>query len=109
MDSEYCVCGKKIFFGNLKSQEIIECPNCKVKHICIEQSYKDENGDEEMIRDLYLTDEYNKYETVKRYFKDRIFSHAVKHGNSIDYIKWDDLVKVGTGSYKDVKIIDHYR
>jgi hypothetical protein len=54
MDSEYCVCGKILFFSDLKHREIMKCPKCKVKHICIEQYYQDyQDGYGEMTRDLY--------------------------------------------------------
>jgi hypothetical protein len=40
----------------------------------------------------------------KKYFKNRLFHHAVEHGKSTDHIHWDDLMFVGTGTYDDVKI-----
>lgn len=60
MDSEYCVCGEMLFFNDLKHREIMKCPKCQVKHICIEQYYQDEDGYGEMTRDLYLTDDYKR-------------------------------------------------
>jgi hypothetical protein len=62
MDAEYCVCGEMLFFNDLKHREIMKCPKCQVKHICIEQYYQDEDGYGEMTRDLYLTDDYKKRE-----------------------------------------------
>jgi hypothetical protein len=61
-DYEYCVCGKILFFNHLKNREIMKCPKCNTKHICIEQYYQDEYGYGETIRDLYLTDDYKKRE-----------------------------------------------
>lgn len=59
------------------------------------------------VYDFYYSHKCSKYEITKRYFKNRSFNHAVEHGKSADHIEWDDLIKVGTGIYDDVKIIDY--
>lgn len=59
------------------------------------------------VYDFYYSYECSKLETIKRFFKNMPFNHAVEHGKSPDHIQWDDLVKVGVGTYNDVKVINH--
>lgn len=56
------------------------------------------------VYDFYYSHKCNEHGTTKRFFKNIPFNHAIEHGKSTDHIKWDDLMKVGTGTYKDVTI-----
>lgn len=59
------------------------------------------------VYDFYYSYKCSKLGTIKRFFKNMPFNHAIEHGKSPDHIQWNDLMKVGTGTYDDVRVINH--
>jgi hypothetical protein len=61
------------------------------------------------LYDFYFSYKCCKYNATKRYFKGKLFNHAVEHGKSTDHIHWDDLMLIGTGTYDNVTISKNNR